>query len=128
MSNETKPAFELSGEILTFDQILVKKQSFELLLKSIDGMEEKKKTLWLDIYENAFQDRMNAYMLFTELYASLSGAKEDHMTLGPALTKYIERMNKANDQLIKLAELISKEEERAESLDPGGLFKKISGG
>jgi len=34
-------------------------------------------------------------------------------------------MNKSNDQLIKLAELIAKEEERSEALDPEDIFKKI---
>jgi hypothetical protein len=43
------------------------------------------------------------------------------------MAKYIERMNKANDQLIKLAELISKEEEKASQIDPDNLFAQISG-
>ena len=34
-------------------------------------------------------------------------------------------MNKSNDQLIKLAELIAKEEERADTVDPDDIFSKI---
>lgn len=115
-------------EVLTFDKIVDKKKDFEELLNSIEGMEEKKKRLWLDIYENAFHDRMNAYMLFTELYTSLSGSKDDHITLGPVMHKYLTAMNKSNDQLLKLADLIAKEQEKADELDAGGLFKKIAGG
>lgn len=115
-------------ELLTFDKIESKKKDFADLLDSIDGMEEKKKRLWLDIYENAFHDRMNAYMLFTELYASLSGDKDEHITLGPVMHKYLTAMNKSTDQLLKLADLIAKEQEKADEIDAGGLFKQIARG
>ena len=49
----------------------------------------------------------------------------DHISVGPTLSKYLERMNKSNDQLIKLADLIAKEEERAEAVDPDDIFSKI---
>ena len=48
-----------------------------------------------------------------------------YRSVGPTLSKYLERMNKSNDQLIKLAELIAKEEERSDSVDPDDIFKKI---
>jgi hypoxanthine-guanine phosphoribosyltransferase len=55
----------------------------------------------------------------------MSNSLQDNISVGPTLSKYLERMNKSNDQLIKLAELIAKEEERAESVDPEDIFKKI---
>ena len=113
--------------VMTFDDIEKKVESFGQLLESIETTEDKKKLLWKEIYENAIVDRMNAYMLFTDVYASMSGDKSDHITLGPMMAKYIERMNKGNDQLLKLADLIAKEEERAAELDPEGLFAKIAG-
>ena len=113
--------------VMTFDDISKKTEQFGALLDSIENIEDKKKHLWREIYENAIVDRMNAYMLFTDVYTSMSGDKSDHITLGPMMTKYIERMNKANDQLIKLAELISKEEEKASQIDPDNLFAQISG-
>ena len=110
---------------LTFDEIKKKIGAFEDLLDSIENIEGKKKQLWKEIYENAFVDRMNAYMLFTDAFTSLSGSTADHVQVGNQLAKYIERMNKANDQLIKLAELIAKEEEKAAAISPDDIFKQI---
>ena len=112
---------------LTFDEIKKKTKSFEKLLDSIENLEGKKKQLWKEIYENAFIDRMNAYMLFTDVYKGLSGSTADHVQVGNQMAKYIERMNKANDQLIKLAELIAKEEEKAAKISPDDLFNEIGG-
>jgi len=113
--------------IMTFDDVNKKTEQFGALLESIENIEDKKKHLWREIYENAIVDRMNAYMLFTDVFGTMSGDKADHVTLGPMMAKYIERMNKANDQLIKLADLISKEEEKANQIDPDNLFAQISG-
>lgn len=113
--------------IMTFDDVNKKTEQFGALLESIENIEDKKKHLWREIYENAIVDRMNAYMLFTDVYSCMTGDKADHVTLGPMMAKYIERMNKANDQLIKLAELISREEEKASQIDPDNLFAQISG-
>jgi len=111
---------------LNFDNIREKVKSFEGLLDSIENIEGKKKQLWKEIYENAFVDRMNAYMLFTDAFRGMSGSTADHVQIGSQLSKYIERMNKANDQLIKLAELISKEEEKANTISPDDIFKQIN--
>ena len=113
--------------IMTFDDVNKKTEQFGALLESIENIEDKKKHLWKEIYENAIVDRMNAYMLFTDVFGTMSGDKADHVTLGPMMAKYIERMNKANDQLIKLADLISREEEKASQIDPDNLFAQISG-
>ena len=113
---------------MTFDDVAKKTEQFGEMLASIEALEDKKKYLWKEIYENAIVDRMNAYMLFTDVYSSMSGDKADHVTLGPMMAKYIERMNKANDQLLKLADLIAKEEEKAAQIDSNDLFAQISGG
>ena len=113
--------------VMTFDDVTKKTEQFGALLESIENLEDKKRHLWREIYENATVDRMNAYMLFTDVYGCMTGDKADHVTLGPMMAKYIERMNKANDQLLKLADLIAKEEEKAAQLDPNDLFAQISG-
>jgi len=113
--------------VLTFDDVSRKTEQFGALLESIENLEEKKKHLWKEIYENAIVDRMNSYMLFTDVYSCMTGDKADHVTLGPMMAKYIERMNKSNDQLLKLADLIAKEEEKAAQIDPDNLFAQISG-
>ena len=104
-----------------------KMKEFSDLLDSIDSLEDKKKLLWREIYNNSIIDRMNAYMLFTDIYTTMQGGTNDHVQLGATMSKYIERMNKSNDQLIKLAELIAKEEEKAASIDIDDMFSKIKG-
>ena len=113
--------------VMTFDDVNRKTEQFGALLESIENLEDKKKHLWREIYENAVVDRMNAYMLFTDVYGCMTGDKADHVTLGPMMAKYIERMNKANDQLLKLADLIAKEEERASQIVPDDIFSQIQG-
>ena len=108
-----------------FEKIDKKSQQFSDLLESIESTNDKKKMLWKEIYDNAITDRMNAYMLFTGIYTTMGNSTTDHITVGPTLSKYLERMNKSNDQLIKLAELISKEEEKAAAVDPDDIFSKI---
>jgi len=108
-----------------FDKINKKSEAFSELLESIESAENKKKMLWKEIYDNAITDRLNAYMLFTGIYTSMGNSLADNISVGPTLAKYLERMNKSNDQLIKLAELVAKEEERSETLDPEDIFKKI---
>lgn len=121
MTKKTDPA-------MTFDDVSKKTEQFGALLESIENLEDKKKHLWREIYENAIVDRMNAYMLFTDVYSTMTGDKADHVTLGPMMAKYIERMNKANDQLLKLADLIAKEEDRAAQIVPDDIFSQIKGG
>ena len=121
MTKKTDPA-------MTFDDVSKKTEQFGALLESIENLEDKKKHLWKEIYENAIVDRMNAYMLFTDVYSTMTGDKADHVTLGPMMAKYIERMNKANDQLLKLADLIAKEEDRAAQIVPDDIFSQIKGG
>lgn len=80
---------------------------FKELLASITSLEEKRKTLWLDIYTNALQDRDYAFQMYTHLSGFVSVDAQQHALHGPNIAKYLERMSKANDQLLKLAELVS---------------------
>lgn len=100
-------------------------KQFGDILDSIETSEDKKKLLWKEIYENAVTDRENAYILFHEVYTLMTQSASEHITVGPILNKYLERMNKANDQLLKLAELISKAEEQSSKIDSEDLFSKI---
>ena len=103
-----------------------KVEEFSELLDSIDSLQDKKKALWKEIYENSLSDRENAFILFNEAYRSMSSTVAEHISVGPILNKYLERMNKANDQLIKLADLLSKAEEQSAKIDPDDLFSKIT--
>jgi hypothetical protein len=102
-----------------------KVRDFTELLEQIDGVSDKKKRLWREIYENAIVDRQNAYSLFETLVGIVEDKSTEHAIHGKTLSTFIERMSKANDQLIRLAELIAKSETKDESIDPEEMFKKI---
>ena len=104
-----------------------KVEQFSELLDNIENTSDKKKKLWKEIYENALYDRVNAEMLFTEIYTTMQNNVSEHTTVGPMLAKYLERMHKSNEQLLKLAELISKAEEQSNKISPDDIFSQISG-
>lgn len=103
-----------------------KAKDFSDLLDQIDGVSDKKKKLWKEIYENAIVDRQNAYILFSSLVNIVENDSTEHAVHGKNLSTYIERMSKANDQLIKLAELVEKAETAEESIDPEDMFRRIN--
>ena len=105
-----------------------KLKDFSDLIDSIESIDDKRKFLWKEIYSNAVVDRENSYALFINLYQTMSGAPAEHLTVGAMLVKYLERMSKANEQLLKLADIIkSSSEEVKESMTPEDIFSKISG-
>ena len=81
-------------------------KTFNELLDTIATTEEKQKALWRQIYENANTDRLNAYIIWVELYSHVKDKPMEHAVHGQNLSKYLERMSKSNDQLIKLSELV----------------------
>ena len=101
-------------------------KNFSDILDSIDSLENKKKMLWKEIYSNAIEDREKAKMLFNDAYISMSGGTNEHMNIGSIMAKYVERMSKSNDQILKLAELIAKEEEKSEVISDDDIFNKIN--
>ena len=99
-------------------------EKFGDLLDSLDSIEEKKKLLWLESYENALEDRENARFLLNDLLMQVKGSVPLHTSLGSIMSKYLERMSKSNDQILKLAELISKEQEK-DQISDDDIFKEI---
>lgn len=102
-------------------------QNFADILNNIDSLEDKKKMLWKEIYENSLEDREKAKMLFNDAYLSMTSDINTHMNVGAIMSKYLERMCRSNDQILKLAELIAKEEEKAETLSDDDIFGRING-
>ena len=98
-------------------------RQFSDILDTLTSTEEKKKLLWKEIYENAVNDRENAGILFTDTLMQVKGNAANHNILGPVIVKYIERMSRANDQILKLAELIANEETIEMSMD--AIYDKI---
>lgn len=102
-------------------------RDFGDLLKSIESLDDKKRQLWREIYENAIADRQNSYVMFTRLVRIVQDKSTEHAVHGKTIATYIERMSRANDQLIKLAELIAKAQSADDDVSPDDMFKQISG-
>ena len=113
----------ISDQIDVLNEKEKKVRQFEDVLDSIDGIDNKKKVLWLEIYNNAVSDRESASILYTDTIMQLKGNASNHTLLGPVVVKYIERMSRANDQLIKLAELIIKEDNKP--IDTDSIYDQI---
>ena len=107
------------------EEIEGKISKFSELLDSLENTEDKKKLLWREIYENSLSDRESARILLTDLLFQTRGNLANHGTYGSILSKYLERMSKSNDQILRLAELIAKEEERA--VDINDIYGQIEG-
>ena len=100
-------------------------EKFSDLLDSLQNTEDKKKMLWLESYQNAVEDRESANILFTDLMLQSTNNSTNHLQFGTLMSKYLERMSKCNDQILRLAELIAKEEAKNEVISPDDIFDKI---
>jgi len=101
-------------------------KDFGGLLNQIESLNDKKRKLWLEIYENSISDRQNSYAMFSQLVKIVKDKSSEHAVHGKTIATYIERMSKANDQLIKLAELIARAEKGNEEIDPDDMYKRIN--
>ena len=120
MTDKLKKIDSLLDEVRKKDE---KVKNFSELLNDLTATEEKKKLLWKEVYENALNDRESANTLFTDLLIQSKGNAGNHTMFGQLMSKYLERMSKSNDQILRLAEIISKEEQ--ESIDPNAIFDQI---
>ena len=104
-----------------------KLNEFSDLLDNLTETEDKKKLLWKEAYQNALDDRENAHILFVDLLKTSVGNSANHIQFGSLMSKYLERMSKSNDQILKLAELVAKEQDKADTLTDDEIFDKING-
>lgn len=118
---------DLGIAIVTESQVEKRLQDFSDLLKNIESLDDKKRQLWKEIYENAITDRQNCYVMFMQLFKIIDSKSTEYAVHGKTLTACIERMSKANDQLIKLAELIAKADSNSVPIDPDDMFDRIKG-
>ena len=117
---------KVSKEIDKNDKKESQIKNFADILDNIESLEDKKKMLWKETYENAIEDREKAKLLFNDAYISMQGGVNEHMNIGSIMSKYLERMSKSNDQILKLAELISKEEEKSAEVSVDDIFDQIN--
>ena len=67
-----------------------------------------------------------ADMLFTDSWQRMNGSNPlTHEVVGSTMSKYLERMCKSNEQILRLAELIHKAEEKSSKINPDDLFDQI---
>lgn len=109
---------------------------FESLIGDIEGVAAETKQLWKLIYKNAVADREAAAELFSDLRAIVLDNENDqlaassqrsaaHAMHGMTLSKYLERLHRSNEQLMKLSELVSEAREREEQIDTESMFEEI---
>ena len=120
--NTDKKIDALLDEVNTAEE---KIKNFSDLLEGLTSIDDKKKVLWKEIYDNAVSDRERAGALFTEAYKTMGQSASDHASLGTTMTKYLERMCKSNDQILSLADLLEKAEQQSSKVDPDDLFDRI---
>lgn len=102
-------------------------KDFSELLKEIESLDDKKRELWKQIYQNAISDRQNSYVMFMKLVRIVQDKSTEHAVHGKTIATFLERMSRANEQLIKLAELIAKAQSDTETINPDDMFAKIKG-
>ena len=124
---KTSDAKKIQSLSVSNEEAEKKISEFEKILDSVENLDSRKMFLWLEIYNNAKNDRTCASALFTQAYSHLGNTSSEHVTLGSTLVKYLERMNKANEQLLSLANLITKEIEQQKTLDADSIFEQIEG-
>jgi len=125
MSEESQPIDNIVE--MTERGVEEKIRDFGELLKSIDTLDDKKKQLWKEIYENAISDRQNSYVMFATLVRIMKDASTEYAVHGKTVATFLERMSRSNDQLIKLAELIAKAQSGSENIDSDDMFAQIQG-
>ncbi len=116
---------ELTTALEKVKNIEEKTKKFEEMLSELVSSDDRKKLLWKEIYENANLDRQNAYVLFVEAYTQMRAGIAEHAAIGATLSKYLERMGKSNEQLLKLSEIIARAEQENSKIDPDDLFSQI---
>ena len=81
--------------------------------------------------ENVESDRALASTLLIELMKILKTDETKHQYSGPVAAKYLETLQRSNEQMVKVATLIQKEQKQSEGLteaDMENIFSMISGG
>jgi hypothetical protein len=97
----------------------------------LDGLKiaDKKKELWKEIYAHAIQDRSYALQMYVNCSNIVISDPTQHAIHGPNISKYLERMSRSNDQLLKLAELIATAEDNSGeglTMSPDEIYEKLS--
>ncbi len=80
--------------------------------------------------KNIREDRAITATLLTDLVTYLKASEERHREVGPVAAKYVETLQRSNEQLVKVASLIQKKASTKEELteqDKNEIFDMLSG-
>tara|TARA_R100000808_G_C2155395_1_gene167795 strand:+ start:18185 stop:18487 length:303 start_codon:yes stop_codon:yes gene_type:complete len=81
--------------------------------------------------ENIHEDRSLTKTLLVDLLAYIKKSDENHRGVGLIAAKYVETLQRSNEQLVKLASLLQKKKDSSNELtneDRDELFEIIQGG
>lgn len=123
MFDDEKRQYDIYRE--TPYDIGTKMHEFSELLNSIESTDDKKRRLWKEIYQNAIIDRQNAAIIFAKLFDICDNKSTEHAVHGKTITSCIERMSRANEQLLKLADLIARSTTKEETIDINSVYDQI---
>ncbi len=86
-----------------------------------------------DATENIEKDRETANLLLADLVqhmSNLSSEKYTHKNFGETAAKYLETLQRSNEQLVKIASIVQKKEESTSTIsdfERDEIFNKIRG-
>lgn len=101
-------------------------KTFEELVSGMADLDPKLRHLWCEIYQNAIMDRSYSRLPYEDLIQKVLATPENHGLYGDKLAKYLERMSKANDQLLLLAKYIAEHQTTGSDISPDDLYSKFS--
>jgi hypothetical protein len=115
----------LNNKIEKLNKLEKKIKRFSSLLSDIGESDSKLGSMWLEIYENAQRDREYANQLFNSVFEEIKVNPANHAIYGAQAAKYLERLCKSNEQILKLAELVQKNYDNDNQINPDAIFSRI---
>jgi len=104
-----------------------KTEEFKALLGDIENLSDKRKSLLTEIYNNCVCDRANAHCTLQILVEIVGNSGSEWAVHGRTIHNAITVMQKANEQLGKLAEHINQlREEEDSGSSPEEIFSQIN--
>ena len=80
--------------------------------------------------DNIREDRATTKSVLIDAMVYLKKNEENHKTTGPVVAKYLETLQRSNEQLVKVVSLLNKKEDRNINLsdeDKESIFDEIKG-
>lgn len=121
MANQNVPLLAQNDLISVSERVV----NFAKMLDNMEALSDKKKELWKQIYANALIDRNHALICYNNLQDKALANSTEHAIHAPNISKYIACMSRANDQLIKLAELIAEAEVAETSINSEDIYSAL---